>query len=261
MSDAMYVAATGMRAHQLEVDVISNNVANINTTGFRREAVSYTELTAGLAPVPTPADDVNVAAARRLGGAGTLAEVHRTSEAGALKQTGDPLHVAIDGAGFLEVVREDGSLAYTRAGVLRILEDGQIATVDGTPLAAQLRLPADLTGLRIAADGRVEASDASSGAWREVGQIDVVRFVNPSALTPAGQGLYLHTPEAGEPMLGRFGEGGAGLIRQGYLEQSNVELGDEMVALMVAQRAFEMNSRVFQVADQMLAMTNALPKT
>jgi flagellar basal-body rod protein FlgG len=260
MSDAMYVAATGMRAHQLEVDVISNNVANINTTGFRREAVSYSELTAGISVATSSADDVNIAVTRRFGGAGTLADVRRTTEAGALKETGDPLHVAIDGAGFLEVIREDGSLAYTRAGVLRILDDGQIATLEGMPLAAQLRLPASLAGLRIDSDGRVEANDGTDGTWREVGQIDVARFANPGALTPAGQGLYLPAPEAGEPMLGRFGEAGAGLIRQGYLEQSNVELGDEMVALMVAQRAFEMNSRVFQVADQMLAMTNALPK-
>lgn len=259
MSDAMYVAATGMRAHQAEIDVISNNVANINTTAFRRERVSYTELTATGALSPNASgDSVQLP---RVRGVGTAADVQRSVESGALKETGDPLHVAIDGPGFIELLREDGTLVYTRAGLLRVLADGQLATTGGVPLAAQITLPQDMSALQIGGDGRVKARSGTDPEWIEIGQIDAVNFVNPAGMRPAGDGLFVATSESGEPQLGKFGEAGIGVLRQGLLEQSNVELGDEMIALMVAQRAFEMNSRVFQVADQMLAMTNALPKT
>ncbi len=231
MADAMYVAATGMRAHQTEVDAISNNIANLNTVGYRGETVSFSALTSAM-----------------VADAGEL-----DSPAGIVAPQGD-------GAGFLEVVREDGSLAYTRAGALRVNAEGLVTTLAGQPLAAQLVIPTEATAVQILPDGRVIAQVGTNPSPVEVGQIELASFVNTGALTAVGQGLYLASADAGQPVLAKPGENGLGTLKQGYLELSNVELTDQMVALMIAQRAFEMNSRVFQVADQMLSITNGLAK-
>jgi flagellar basal-body rod protein FlgG len=258
MTSALQVAATGMRAYQTQIDVISNNVANINTAGFRRETVSYAALVSGMA-----ATDANGSAQGlpQGHGAGAVAEIRRSVEPGALRATGDALNVAIDGTGFLEVFNADGSLAYTRGGALKILPDGQLATFTGLLLAARIAVPPDATSLLIDQTGRVTATVGDQTAAIDLGQLDAVSFTNPAGLVSAGQGLYVASEDSGAPLLARFGEAGMGLLKQGYLEQSNVDLSNEMVDLLVAQRAFEMNSRVLQVADQIMAMTNALPRT
>ncbi len=258
MADAMYVAATGMRAHQTEVDAISNNIANLNTVGYRGETVSFSALTSAMAAEVGELDSPAGIVAPQ--GEGTLALLGLSTGAGALKPTGDPLNIAIDGAGFLEVVREDGSLAYTRAGALRVNAEGLMTTLTGQPLAAQLVIPTEATAVQILPDGRVFAQLGTNASPVEVGQIELASFVNTGALTAVGQGLYLASADAGQPVLAKPGENGLGTLKQGYLELSNVELTDQMVALMIAQRAFEMNSRVFQVADQMLSITNGLAK-
>jgi flagellar basal-body rod protein FlgG len=203
-------------------------------------------------------------------GAGVTGIVALSSTRGELRATGEPLHVAIDGPGFLEVIRADGTPAYTRAGVLQINEDRMLATAEGTPLAAHIEIPPDASAIVIHPDGRVAvpvnetggggARGAHPGDEQVIGQLELVGFQNPSALQAAGANLYVAPPAAGEPQIAVPGESGMGTLRQGFVESSNVQLTDELVTLMLSQRAFELNARVVQAADQMLSITNSLPR-
>jgi flagellar basal-body rod protein FlgG len=259
MFDALYVGATGMRGHQLQIDAIAHNLANLNTVGFRRGVASFAEVSAALsvAAVSEPEAAPIGASARGAGVAGTIT---LSSAAGELKETGESLHVAIDGPGFIEVIRADGTPAYTRAGTLRINEDRLLTSADGSPLAAQIEIPPDATEIVIRADGRVTVKVSQGEAEQdlEVGQIELVAFPNAAGLQAAGANLYVAPPATGAPQIGVPGESGMGVLRQGFVESSNVQLTDELVTLMLAQRAFELNARVVQAADQMLSITNSL---
>ncbi|MES1190174.1 MAG: flagellar hook-basal body complex protein [Steroidobacter sp.] len=255
MLDAIQISATGMRAHETEINTISHNVANISTVGFRRQIVAFNELSADLAAATTDTDKTG---AMDTYGAGSLATVLLSTTAGDLKQTGEALNVAIDGAGFLEVMRADGSLAYTRAGTLAINDAGDLTTATGEVLNSHINVPAGATNLQITTDGQVLAT--LDGQMTQLGKIELVSFANPAALTPIGNNLYAATSNAGELQAAFPGESGMGSLKQGYLETSNVQMIDEMVALMIAQRGFEMNSRVVQVADQVQSLTNGLIK-
>jgi len=261
MIDALYVAATGMRGHQLQIDTIAHNLANLNTVGFRRGVVSFAEVSAALrlasAAEPTFGETT---AATSMRGAGVISTVALSSTSGELKQTDEPLRLAIDGAGFLEVIRADGTPAYTRAGLLQINEDRMLATADGMPLAAQIEIPADASDVVIHQDGRVAVRTGETAEEQFIGQIELVSFPNPAALQAAGANLYVAPAAAGEPQIALPGESGMGALRQGFVETSNVQLTDELLTLMLAQRAFELNSRVVQAADQMLSITNSLPR-
>jgi flagellar basal-body rod protein FlgG len=168
------------------------------------------------------------------------------------------LNVAIDGAGFLEVARADGTPAYTRAGALKISADSELTLADGTPLASRIQIPPDATNLRIDADGRVFATVAGEVEPVELGRIELVSFSNPTGLRAVGANLFVASAESGEARAGAPTEEGFGSIRQGYLETSNVQLIEELVSMMVAQRAFEMSSHIVQAADQMMSITNGL---
>jgi flagellar basal-body rod protein FlgG len=263
MFDALYIAATGMRAHQSEVDAIAHNVANLNTTGFRRSVVSFSEATAAVtaadATVTTQSTETSLASPVR--GAGALARETLSTAGGELKQTNQPLDVAIDGLGFLEVVRADGSPAYTRAGALAVNPDGVLALADGTPLAGRILIPPDAKEIRIGADGQVTAVVPGQTDPADVGRIELVSFANPAALQSVGSNLFVATGESGDARGGEAGVEGLGTLRQGYLESSNVQLIEEMVSMMLAQRAFELDGRVVQAADQMMQITNGLYRT
>jgi flagellar basal-body rod protein FlgG len=246
MFDALYVGAAGMRSQQLYIDTIAHNIANLNTVGFRRGRLSFAEITA---------------AARQPGvqhGAGVVASVVPASAVGELEQTREPMNIGIAGLGFLEVLRPDGSLAYTRAGQLSVTPEGLLGVAGGLPLSARLQVPSDTRELRIDPDGRVSVLAGGEQESIEIGQIELVAFATPGALTAVGDSLYAAPSEAGEPQAGTPGELGLGTLRQGFLEGSNVELTDELVTLLLAQRSFELNSRVIQAADQMLSITNGL---
>jgi flagellar basal-body rod protein FlgG len=258
MFDAFYIGATGMRAHQAQVDTIANNVANLNTVGFRRGLVSFSEISQTVTQNTTDPVLAAVRASLPARGAGTLAHLNLSSTGGELKQTGEPLNIAIEGAGFLEVVRADGTPAYTRAGSLRINAGGQLATADGSPLAVQIEIPSDAKVIQIGTDGRIFASVEGEDQPVEVGQLELVSFANPAGLQSVGGNFFVATAESGEARAGSPNTDGLGSIRQGYVESSNVQLIEEMVSMMVAQRAFELNSRVIQAADQMMAITNGL---
>jgi flagellar basal-body rod protein FlgG len=246
MFEVLYVGASGMRSQQLHLDTIAHNIANLNTVGFRGGRLSFAEVTAaaGLQGLQH--------------GAGVVASVVPSSAPGELRETREPMNVGIAGLGFMEVVRPDGSLAYTRAGQLTVTAEGLLAVEGGWPLSARIQVPSDVRELRIAADGRVSVLAGSDQESVEIGQIELVAFSSPGALTAIGDNLYSAPLEAGEPQAGTPGELGLGTLRQGFIESSNVELTDELVTLLLAQRSFELNSRVIQAADQMLSITNGL---
>jgi flagellar basal-body rod protein FlgG len=258
MFDALYIGATGMRSEQLQIDTIAHNLANLNTVGFRRGIASFSEISSALtADTATPAS-LPQAIRTALRGAGVATEVTLSALSGELRQTSEPLDIAIDGAGFIEVIRADGTPAYTRAGKLHVNPEGLLATADGSALSARIEIPSDATEVKIAADGRVGVVAGDSKEAVEVGQIELATFANPSALRAAGAGLYVADSATGAPQVGIAGELGLGTLRQGFVEASNVQMADELVSMMLAQRAFELNSRVVQAADQMLSITNSL---
>jgi flagellar basal-body rod protein FlgG len=228
----------------------------MNTVGFRRETVSFSSVMAALQSGATDPLGNSLRANLASRGAGAIASLQLSTQGGELKQTESPLDVAIEGGGFFEVTLPDGSSAYTRAGALSLDADGFLAGA-GLPLSARIAVPADATALRIAADGRVSAN-LPDRANVELGSIDLATFANPGGLESIGNNLYRMTEASGGVQLGAPGESGKGTLRQGYLETSNVKLVDELVSLMLAQRGFEMNSKIVQAADQMLGITNSL---
>jgi flagellar basal-body rod protein FlgG len=258
MFDALYIAATGLRAQQSQIDAIAHNVANVNTMGFRRSAVSFAEVNAATSALATNPLTSAVADALGVRGAGVVARTAMSPQSGELKATGEALDLAIDGAGFFEVLRPDGTPAYTRAGALRVNDDGALALADGSPLAARVDVPPDALAIEVAGDGRVLARVPDLAEPIEVGRLELVSFANPAGLHAVGGNLYVATADSGEARSGAPGENDLGTVRQGHLESSNVQLTDEFVTLMLAQRAFEMNGRIVQAADQLLAITNGL---
>jgi flagellar basal-body rod protein FlgG len=256
MNDALYIAATGMQAHQAQVDAVANNVANVNTPGFKRVRVSFQDVvqqtqngTARVASGAAVADGAGV----------SLQSLSRQFEAGELKRTDSAMDLAIQGAGFFEVVGADGASAFVRGGTLSIGPDGYLGLGEGYQLKQRIQVPNDVRSITINPDGEVFGDDGRTKE-RALGRIDLVTFANPRALQALGANLYRATPQAGDPLFAPASEGGAGRIVQGQLEQSNVKLIDEMVQMMVAQRAYEMNVKVIQAADEIAAMTNNLRK-
>jgi flagellar basal-body rod protein FlgG len=249
------VGAAGMRGHQLQIDSIAHNLANLNTIGFRRGIATFSEVSAALST--TAVNGVFGDSPNAFRGAGISAGMALSSQAGELRQTGEPLDLAIDGLGFIEVIRADGTPAYARAGRLRVNDNGELATPDGSPLAAGIQVPSDARNLVITEDGRVLATTDSDESV-QIGQIELVTFPNAAALRPVGANLYTADAATGEPQSATPGQSGMGLLRQGYVESSNVQMADELVTMMLAQRAFELNSRVVQAADQLMSITNSL---
>lgn len=260
MFDSLYIAAAGMLAHQSAVDTIANNLANLNTVGFRRGIVSYSEISSQFAASALdPA--AQIAQATDATGAGSTATTTLSMLPGTLQASDQPLDVAISGAGFLEVLRPDGTPAYTRAGSLEVNTDGLLAAADGSPLAGQIQVPPDAQNITIGADGTVSAIEAGGTTPVQLGRIQLVSFADPAALLPAGDNLYTAPPEAGAAQPGTPGTSGLGELRQGYLESSDVQMSQEMVSLMLAQRGFELNSKVVQTADQLWSITNGLVRS
>jgi flagellar basal-body rod protein FlgG len=248
MSDALFISATGMHAQQMQVDTIANNLANLNTSAFRKSRVAFEPLM----PVPVEGPD------SYKGMGATVSAVIPDFSAGELKQTQRDLDVAIDGRGFFEVQLPDGSFAYSRQGALRVDRDGALVTAAGLPLSARINIPADAQSIVINADGRVQARLEGSDDLSDIGFLELAQFVSERSLKPLGENLYAATPDSGDASYSRPGENGAGKVAQGYLESSNVQMVEEMTSLMVAQRAYEANAKVLMAADEMLGLVNNL---
>lgn len=269
MLDALYVAAAGMQAQQLDVDTIANNLANLNTTAFKKSRISFTDLvtlervrqTLGVGSGRSEVDETGpLAAVPRMGAGVGIASVAKLFDAGVISQTNSQWDVAINGDGFLSVSMPDGSTEYTRGGTLKVNGDGLLATQSGQPLKPGLAVPANATGVTIGSDGSVTVTVAGQGGPVKLGQLQLVRFSNPAALLAQGDGLYSESDGSGDAIAGDAGQDGIGTVQQGALEGSNVQMVDEMVNLMVAQRAYEASVKVAQASDELLGLINNLRK-
>jgi flagellar basal-body rod protein FlgG len=265
MNDALYIAATGMQSQQTHVDTIASNLANASTPGFKRSRVHFTDMVvqqAGAVDLLVGPDG-SAASGRAAASAPhdvgvRLTGVSRVFDQAELKQTNAPLDVAIRGDGFLEVTLADGTAAYTRGGSLRVSVDGALVSAGGEPLKGNLVIPTNATNVTISQDGRLLATVPNQSTPVDVGQLELVRFADPGALLALGGGLYRAQEQAGSPQAGRPGEGGLGTVAQGFVEGANVNMVDEMVNLMVAQRAYEASVKVIQAADEMMGLVNGL---
>ncbi len=262
MIKAMRTAASGMSAQQMNVDNIANNLANVNTSGFKKSKLEFQDVlyqnyrkagTASAVGLIVPSD-LSI-------GYGTR-PVASTREftTGDLSQTGNPLDLAIDGDGFFQVQRPDGPTAYTREGAFKMSADGRVVTSDGYYVLPQITIPESTTSISVGADGMVEVMQFGQDTPTQVGQLELARFINPAGLSAIGKNLLVQTSASGAPTTNIPSQGGMGTIDQGYLEMSNVQVVDEMVNMIVAQRAYEMNSKAIQTADDMASIANNLKR-
>jgi len=258
---ALSIAASGMQAQQLNVDVISHNIANMNTTAYKRQRAEFQDMLYQNMERPGATSSAS-GAVLPLGiqlGVGVRADaVGRITEQGGISATQNPYDLAINGRGFLQVTLPSGQTAYTRAGNLAVNADGQIVTADGYALEPSITVPQEATAIQISRDGIVEVTLAGQSDPQQLGQIEIASFINPAGLEGIGDNLYLETPASGSPNTATPGSPGLGTLMQGYLELSNVNAVEEISALIVAQRAYEMNARVITAADEMLQSTTQL---
>lgn len=257
MNGAFYIGAVGLDAQQKALDTIANNISNINTNGFKRTEVQFTELLAS-----QPDDGVARAdfGASAITSSGVRSDaMHMLNEQGAVESTGNPLDVAINGSGFIELMGADGSTLLWRGGSMKVDDEGRLVTAAGQELKANITLPADATGLEIGSDGVVRAATSSSPQKTEIGQIMLVKLDDPSAAEPIDGGLY-RVRDGVQLNDAKPGEDGAGTLVQGSVERSTVNLNSEMVDMLMVQRAYAANAQVVQAADQFMALANNLRK-
>jgi flagellar basal-body rod protein FlgG len=252
MNLSLYSAATGMEAQQLNLNTIANNLANVNTPGFKRSKIEFQDLlyqrprgagsdSGGGNVVPTGIE---------VGNGSRVAATAKVFTQGQVNATGEKLDIAIQGEGFIEVQRPDGTIGYTRDGSLKLSPSGQVTTNDGMPILSGFQpIPPGATSVNMAENGEVTVQSSSGN---QTFRLTLTRFANPSGLRSLGGNLYEETPASGAPEVGQPGEQGFGNILQGYIETSNVNIVEEMVNLIVAQRAYEVNSKSIQTSDEML---------
>lgn len=257
MIDALYIGATGMQAQQLHVDAIANNLANVNTSGFKKNRISFEDAFYQAATPSVDGQDQSLSQIM-LGMGAIVSSNSKLFTQGELKATDSSLDVAIRGNGFLEVLLPDGSSAYTRYGALKVTDNGLLGTNSGYDLKQQIQISSDMSEIVIDSQGKVSGRTSSNSSLVELGQIELVNFPNLEGMQAIGENLYLSSDKAGHPITGLPGSDGLGSLAQKYLEASNVKLADEMVNLVLAQRAYELNSKIVQASDEMLAISNNL---
>ena len=259
MLRAFSTAATGMTAQQIMVDVIANNLANINTTGFKRSQIDFQDLLyIKMQESGTEvASGINSPGGLEVGSGVRVASTIKVFTLGEFQNTGRKLDIAIRGDGFLQVTLPNGDLRYTRDGALQINANGQLVTTIGYPVEPAISVPTDAVSIDVGKDGGVNVTDAA-GTSSVVGTIQLVRFPNPSGLTNEGDNLLAETQASGTPTTGTAGESGFGTIQSGFLEKSNVQMVTELVNLITAQRAYEINSRAIKAGDDMLRTANSI---
>jgi flagellar basal-body rod protein FlgG len=258
---ALSIAATGMLAQQTNVEVIANNLANMNTTGFKQQRAEFQDLL--YQNVQTPgsqtSDTGSVAPNGIQIGAGVkTAAIYRITTQGDLKSTSNPYDVAVQGNGYFRIQMADGSDGFTRAGNFGLSPEGQLVTQGGLVVQPGIAIPANTISVQINAQGQVNATVAGNATPQTVGQLELTRFPNEAGMNAVGDNIYLETPASGSPQSGVPGSPGYGTIQQGFLETANVNSVEEITALITAQRAYEMNSKVVSAADQMLQNTARL---
>ncbi|MGH3262258.1 MAG: flagellar basal-body rod protein FlgG [Trebonia sp.] len=252
---SLNIAATGMLAQQLNVEVISNNIANMNTTAFKRQRAEFQDLLyQDERRVGSSSSDSGtiVPAGVQIGVGVKTAAVYRITEQGNLVSTGNTYDVAIQGKGFFKVTLPSGDTAYIRAGSFQLSQSGVIVTADGYQVTPAITIPPDAVNVTINSSGEVLVKTQGNVTPQNVGQLQLVTFANEAGLEPMGDNLFLETPASGNPISGTPGKSGVGTILQGFLETSNVNVVQEITNLITAQRAYEMNSKVIESSDQMM---------
>jgi flagellar basal-body rod protein FlgG len=258
---ALSIASTGMLAQQTNVETIANNLANMNTTGFKQQRAEFQDLLYQNVQTPgSQTSDAGTVAPNgiQLGVGVRTAAIYRITTQGDLQSTGNPYDVAVQGPGYFSVQQADGTTAYTRAGNFSLSPQGQLVTQDGMVVQPGIAIPQNTLSVQINSQGQVNATIAGTTTPQTVGQLQLTRFPNEAGLNAVGGNLFLETPASGSPQSGVPGSTGYGTIQQGFLETSNVNSVDEITALITAQRAYEMNSKVITAADQMLQDTSRL---
>ena len=258
MLRALYSSAAGMEAQQLNLDVISNNLANVNTTGFKKSKIEFQDLLyeTTRAPGAEQGNGNLLPTGIQIGHGSRVVATSKVFTEGELTQTGERLDIAIQGDGFFQVQMPDGTLAYTRDGALKTSANGQITTSDGLSVQGGFQpIAIGTTAITISPDGTVTTTNASGTTNF---QVQLVRFANPAGLQSIGRNLYVETPASGTPETGTPNQNGYGSLQQGYLEMSNVKVVEEMVNMIVAQRAYEVNSKAVQASDEMMQQSNNL---
>ncbi|MBX2995070.1 MAG: flagellar basal-body rod protein FlgG [Bdellovibrionaceae bacterium] len=260
MIKALNTAATGMQAQQTNMDVISNNLANVSTAGFKKSRAEFEDLMYQNAKDPGAATGLNsVSPTGVQTGLGVrTAAIQRDMSFGNSSITKNPLDMQIEGAGFFQVLTPDGQVGFTRDGQFKKDAQGRIVDKNANVLQPEITIPPDASGIEISSSGEVRVTIGNTNEVRQIGQIDIVNFVNPTGLKSMGKNIYTSTPASGQPITVRPGLQGTGYLAQGQIESSNVNIVDEMVNMITAQRAYETNSKAIQAADQMLQTVNSL---
>jgi flagellar basal-body rod protein FlgG len=263
MIRSLYTAATGMEAQQLFMDTISHNLSNVNTNGFKRSKVEFQDLIYQTLKEPGVKNQEGEMApvGIEVGLGVKPGATQKNFEQGSLTQTGNSLDVAIQGDGFFQITMPDGTIGYSRDGGFKKTADGTIVTSNGYPLSPQINIPqgADQLGID-ASTGKITVMMPGQQTSTEIGQIELARFVNPAGLKSIGDNLYTETEASGQPIISAPSEDGAGTLAQGYLEASNVQIVQEMVNMITAQRAYEIVSKSIQVSEEMMQIANNLKR-
>jgi flagellar basal-body rod protein FlgG len=254
MFRSLQIAATGMLAQETQLDTVANNMANANTTGFKRQSAEFEDLIYQNMRSVGPVADGEAAGPTltQVGSGSRVMATSRSFAQGTLQQTGNTYDLGVQGNGFFQVMRPNGDLAYTRAGSMKLDSQGRMVTSDGYPLQPQIIVPNNAMSVTIGADGTVTATEPNQTAPVPLGQIQLATFTNTDGLMALGQNLFEATASSGQPLTGSPGVGALGTLQQGSLEASNVDVVNEMVSLISAQRAYEINSKVVTAADEML---------
>ncbi|MCD6472303.1 flagellar basal-body rod protein FlgG [Candidatus Aerophobetes bacterium] len=260
MLRAIWTAAAGMKAQQLFIDTIANNLANVNTSGFKKSRVNFQDLLyqiITMAGTKAPGGG-QLPVGIEVGHGVQPVAIEKLFTQGDITETKNPLDIVIEGNGFFQVLQPDGSVAYTRDGSFKLDKDGRMVTANGLPLEPEIVIPSEATNISISHDGTVSVLIPGSTTPQQVGSIALAKFINPGGLKSIGYNLYETTDASGESITGAPGLEGFGAISQGFLEMSNVQVVEEMANMIIAQRAYEINAKSIQTTDEMLRIANNL---
>ncbi|HPR08775.1 MAG TPA: flagellar basal-body rod protein FlgG [Denitromonas sp.] len=260
MIRSLWIARTGLDAQQTQLDVVSNNLANVSTTGFKRSRAVFEDLLYQTLRQPgaQSTQQTQISSGLQIGTGVRPVATERIHTQGNLQQTGNGLDVAVQGEGFFQIQLPDGTTAYTRDGSFQLDNQGQMVTASGYPLSPAIIIPSDTLSMTIGKDGTVSVQQSGQVSPTQVGTIQLATFVNSGGLQSAGENLYLETASSGTPTPNTPGSNGAGVLNQNYVETSNVNVAEELVQLITTQRAYELNSRAIQTSDQMLGRLTQL---
>lgn len=262
MIRALRSAASGMYAQQLYIDTIANNLANVNTTGFKRAKMEFQDLVYQTLKGNGNSQELGAVLPTELqiGHGVRPIAIQKSFEQGNILPTGNPLDLSIDGEGFFQISKPDGTVVFTRDGSFKMSRDGALVTSDGYSMEPSINVPTDTSNVMISRDGTISVNVIGETEPQTLGQLELVRFVNPAGLENLGQNLYKETVASGPPIPATPGTEGMGQVSQGFLESSNVQIVEEMVAMIVAQRAYEVASKAIKTAEEMLTIANSLKR-